>query len=67
MPYIFARHRKLEEDAIRIWFTPVDWRWNKDHRRFESWTETEGLYWFWIDEAAEVVMIISCFDRRDDL
>ncbi len=59
--HIFARHLMEPEDAINTWFdgTPA---WNAQYQRWETYHTGIGIYWFWIDEVAEVVMIISCFN-----
>ncbi len=67
MAHIYARHRKTEAQAMAVWFGFVEERWNEARQRFESYTETEGLYWKWHDKDTDqtLVLIISCFDRRD--
>ena len=67
MAHIFARHTKTEEDAIRIWFDHSGERWNEEHQRFECFTETEGLHWVYHDKDTDgtLIMVISCFNRRD--
>ena len=59
--HIVARHLTPPEDAIRVFFEAAVTRWNRQHDRFESYTDTHGLYWFWRDEARRVAMVISCF------
>lgn len=63
--HIFARHLTSPADAMRVFFaaSPV---WNEVHQRFESVTETYGLYWYWLDEAERVVMVVSCFERKKE-
>jgi hypothetical protein len=58
--HIYARHLMEPGDAIDVWWagTPT---WNNAYRRFENEYEGIGIYWYWIDEAAQVAMIASCF------
>ena len=57
--HIYARHLNTIEEAIETFFDG-ETRWNAEHSRFETFTETHGLFWFWI-ERDSVVMVISCF------
>ncbi|MBS1992168.1 MAG: hypothetical protein JSS83_16715 [Cyanobacteria bacterium SZAS LIN-3] len=59
--HIWVRHTKTVEDAIEVWFEGSE-TWNAERERFETKTETTGIYWFWLEEN-RVIMIISCFDR----
>lgn len=61
--HIYARHMCSPEDAINVFFETEEDEWDPEFRRFESFTDTHGLYWFWMDEEKTVVMIISCFKR----
>lgn len=60
--HIYARHLTTPVDAIRTFFAghPERTVWNEQHRRFETYTDTHGLFWFWRDEG-RTVMVISCF------
>lgn len=60
--HIYARHLTTIADALDVFFHASFTTWNAQHRRFESSTETHGLYWLWKDEAKKVVVIISCFN-----
>jgi len=62
MLHIWVRHRKTIEDAEEIWFEGTEEIYNKNFDRFETYTATEGIHWFWLKED-EVIMITSCFDR----
>lgn len=62
--HIFARHLKRPAEAIRVWFAGIH-TYNAKHDRFEATLEGTGLYWFWRNHTADVVMVISCFDVRD--
>lgn len=61
MLHIWARHTKTVAEAVEIWFEGTDEPWDPIHRRFATYTESQGLYWIWLEENS-VVMIISCFD-----
>lgn len=61
MLHIFVRHLTSATDAINTFFAARTTVWNDLHSRFESFTETHGLYWFWRDEQERVVMVITCF------
>ena len=60
--HIYARHLVTAEDAIGIFFgsDPV---WNDERKRFENYSDTHGLYWFWCNEKKKVIMVTSCFKR----
>ena len=59
--HIWVRHLKTEDDAIYIFFNG-ETVWNKQQDCWETSIEKEGIWWFWLDEAKKVIMIISCFD-----
>lgn len=60
--HIFARHLMTIDDALDLFFDekPV---WNKEFERYENYSDTQGLYWFWLNEQRKTVMIVSCFRR----
>lgn len=60
--HIYARHLTSIDDALDVYFDSTP-SWNKQFERFENYTDTHGLYWFWLDEPNKVVMVISCFRR----
>ncbi len=66
MLHIYARHLVTAEDAIGIFFSYDPIR-NEQWNRFETYSETHGLYWRWCkkseNEKKKVVMVISCFKR----
>ena len=62
MLHIWARHMKTVDDAVEVWFEGTKELWNNECARFETSTDTECVFWTWIDEPGKVVMIISCFD-----
>lgn len=60
--HIFARHLTSIDDALDVFFDPgATELWNDVHRRYERQSTTHGLYWFWIDEAGRVAMVVTCF------
>ncbi|HEY9680463.1 MAG TPA: hypothetical protein V6C86_02630 [Oculatellaceae cyanobacterium] len=59
MLHIYARHLTTIDDALDVYFDSEP-SWNEQFERFENYTDTHGLYWFWLDEP-KVVMIVSCF------
>lgn len=58
--HIFARHLTSIDDALDTFFDGHTCGWNEQRARFETYSETHGLYWFWIEEGS-VVMVVSCF------
>ena len=61
--HIFARHGTSPQDAISTFFEG-ETNWNETRKRFETFTETHGLYWVWRVQDT-VVLVISCF-RMDE-
>lgn len=57
--HIYARHLTTPQDAVATFFA-ASAVWNEDNKRFESYSETHGLHWFWLKENSDV-MVISCF------
>jgi hypothetical protein len=55
--HIYARHLTTPADAARTFFEG-ETTWNAAHRRFETFTATHSLYWFWLEESA-VIMVIA--------
>ena len=58
--HIFARHLTGIDDAIDTFFQAERETWNEERSRFETYSTTHGLFWFWIEED-RTVMVISCF------
>lgn len=58
--HIYARHLTTIDDALDTFFDGSGEVWNEERRRFETYSETHGLFWFWLEEE-HVVMVISCF------
>jgi hypothetical protein len=62
MLHIFARHLKEPDDAIYIFFNG-ETSWNSAQGLWETILDSEGLWWYWIDESKKVMMVVSCFDE----
>lgn len=58
--HIYARHLTDIDDALDVFFETQP-TWNEQFRRFENYSATHGLFWFWRDESKKVIVIISCF------
>ena len=57
--HIYVRHLTSIDDALDTFFNGRT-NWHEEHKRFETYTESHGLFWFWLEQE-KVVMIISCF------
>ncbi|MDO8670038.1 MAG: hypothetical protein Q7O66_01230 [Dehalococcoidia bacterium] len=57
--YIYVRHLTDPEDAIQTFFAAESVR-KEQHRRFESYSATHGLFWFRL-EPLKAAMVTSCF------
>jgi hypothetical protein len=57
--HIYARHVTDIDDALDTFFGGQT-TWNAQFERFETFTQTHGLFWFWLEEKKRV-MVISCF------
>ena len=61
MLHIYARHVTRIEDALAVFFdADAEQRWNEESGRFERFSDGYGLYWFWLETDA-AVMVITCF------
>ena len=58
--HIFARHLTTIDDALDTFFEGEVETWNEERGRFETYSATHGLFWFWLEQD-KVVMVISCF------
>lgn len=58
--HIYARHLMTIDDALELFFSQTP-TWNEEYRRFENYSDTQGLYWFWRNESKKEVGIITCF------
>jgi hypothetical protein len=61
--HIYARHLTSIDDAMDVFFSSTPASWNEEFQRYESYNDTHGLFWFWINEPNKVVMVVSCFRR----
>jgi hypothetical protein len=61
--HIYARHLTSIDDALDVFFSSAPAAWNEQFRRYESFNDTHGLYWLWINEPNKIVMVVSCFRR----
>jgi hypothetical protein len=63
--HITLRHGTTVEDAIRTFFEGETGAWDEERLRFETLTESHGIYWtrHALDRS---VIIISCFKRGDE-
>jgi hypothetical protein len=61
--HIYVRHLKEPDDAIEIFFQGEK-RWNVEQDLWESQLGNERMWWFWINEADRVVMVVTCFDEE---
>lgn len=57
--HIYARHLTSPDDAISTFFT-AEAKWNAEHKRYENYSTTHAVYWYWIKQDS-VVMIVTCF------
>lgn len=62
MLHIYARHRKTKEDAVFVYFNG-DSVYLNERKCWQTSLGKETLWWFWLDESAKVVMVISCFEE----
>jgi len=58
--HIYARHLTSIDDALDTFFEGERESWNEERSRFETYSATHGLFWFWIEQD-RVVMVVSCF------
>jgi hypothetical protein len=62
--HIYARGLFEPKDAIEIWFEGYMEIVNAKNNRIETYTNSHGIYWYWLDEPMRTkVFIISCFKR----
>jgi hypothetical protein len=58
--HIYARHLTSIDDALDTFFEGRQESWNEERSRFETYSGSHGLFWFWL-EKDRAVMVISCF------
>jgi hypothetical protein len=61
--HITLRHGTTPEEAIATFFSGETGPWDEARRRFETVTDTHGLYWTRHPHDAAVIMI-SCFEKE---
>lgn len=57
--HIYVRHLTTVDDALDVYFKTTP-KWNEERNRYENYSETHGIYWFWLNEF-DKIMIITCF------
>jgi hypothetical protein len=63
MLHIYARGCFSPADAIEIWFEGTEETENTEYDRIETYTDTHGIYWLWLDPEQTKILIISCFNK----
>jgi hypothetical protein len=58
--HIYARHLTTIDDALDVFFM-TEPEWNEQFQRYENYSETHGIHWFWINKKQKVIMLVSCF------
>ncbi|CAN5279853.1 hypothetical protein BH11CYA1_BH11CYA1_27920 [soil metagenome] len=67
MLHIYARGCFYPKDAIEAWFEGTEERENLEHNRMETYTDSLGIYWLWLDQDKKTkILIISCFKRTEN-
>lgn len=63
--HIVLRHGTTPDEAIRTFFEGETRPWNDSRERFETVSNTHGLYWTRHTHDRSVI-VISCFAREED-
>ena len=63
--HITPRHGATPQDAIRAFVEGASGSWNQARQRFETMSETHGLYWTRHAHDRSVI-VISCFERETE-
>ncbi|MPZ13486.1 MAG: hypothetical protein GEU73_03525 [Chloroflexi bacterium] len=63
--HITLHHGTTPREAIRTFFEGETGAWDEAHSRFETVTETRGIYWT-RHAQDQSVMVITCFKRGDE-
>lgn len=58
--HIYARHLMTIAEALELFFDCTA-NWNEEFRRYENYSHTHGLFWFWRTDAKKEVVVITCF------
>jgi len=61
--HIEAAHSTSPQEAIDTFFQ-MEPTWNDANLRYETVTETHGVYWTWMMKGI-AVLVISCFRREN--
>ena len=62
--HIEQRHGTTTDDAIATFFDGGPSQWDTEHRRYETLSETHGIYWARHAHDGSVI-IISCWKREN--
>jgi hypothetical protein len=57
--HIYVRHLTTVDDALDVYFTTTS-KWYDERKRYENYSKTHGIHWFWLNEF-DKVMMITCF------
>lgn len=63
--HVTVRHGTTPEEAIRTFFEGEERPWDEARQRFETATDTHGLYWTRHPHDGSVI-VISCFEREGE-
>lgn len=58
--HIYVRHLTTIDDALDVYFS-TEAVFNSKKKRYENYSETHGIYWFWLNEKDKKVIVITCF------
>ncbi len=59
--HIYVRHLTTIDNALNVYFS-TEALWNPKNKRYENYSDTHGIYWFWLNEEDKKVIIITCFN-----
>lgn len=57
---IYVRHLTEIDNALDAYFDGQS-TWNPKHQCFETYNKTHGLFWFWLSQEEQKIMVITCF------
>ena len=63
--HIALRHGTTPEDAVRTFFVGEQGPWDGERQRFETATDSHGLYWTRHPHDGSVI-VITCFQREEE-
>jgi hypothetical protein len=58
--HIWVRHLTTPKDALKVFFSSED-VYNKKYKRYENSNDKHSIYWNWINEKENKIIIITCF------